>query len=106
MSDETPDEVAKLQERVGNGLQWLSDNDPTGAFYAWFQTGLTPVSRIPKWEELPADEQERLRGEWAAWYKAKQTYDQLDRRLAALEERGLAPLPWALPWVPQTAVRR
>lgn len=102
-NDET---LAKLQERVGNGMQWLSDHDPTGTFYAWFQVGLTPRSRIPKWEHGDVDEAQ-LRQEWTDWFKAKQTYDGLERRLAALEER--APnqgLPWALPWVPASAVRR
>lgn len=98
-------ELAALQERVGNGLQWLSDHDPTGAYYAWFQVGLTPASRIPKLEGR--EDEAIVRTEWSAWYKAKQTYDRLDRQLAALEAR--APnqgLPWALPWVPPSAVRR
>jgi len=96
----SPAEVTALAERVGNGLAWLADHDPTGRFYAWWQVGFTPLSRLPAHEATP-----EVVAEWVAWYKAKVVYDRLDRQLAKEEARGTVPLPWALPWVPGSAVR-
>jgi len=97
----SPEEVAVLQKRVGDGLTWLSDNDPFGNFYAWWQVGLTPSSRLPAHEGTP-DVVERFR----EWFKNKVLFDHLDKKLAIAEQRGQAPLPWALPWVPAREVRR
>ena len=96
----TPDEISALQTRVGNGLEWLSSHDPHGSFYAWWQAGLTPLSLLPAHEATP-----EVREQWVAWYNAKLVWDKLDKKLAYEEDRGHAPLPWGLPWVPERAVR-
>jgi hypothetical protein len=91
----SPSEIEALSVRVGNGLSWLAEHDPHGSFYAWWQAGLTPQSRLPAHEATP-----EVVEQWREWYNAKLVWDKLDRALAAEEDRGHAPLPWALPWVP------
>jgi hypothetical protein len=96
----SPDEVVALEKRVANGISWLSEHDPVGAFYAWWQAGLTPLSLLPAHEATP-----EVRVQWTAWYNAKLVYDKLDKKLAYAEERGYRPLAWPIGWTPAKAVR-
>lgn len=83
---------AELEERVGNGITWLAAHDPKGNFYAWWQAGLTPLSKLP-------NQTDEVKAAWVEWYKAKTTFDRLDRQLAAIEARSPSPtLPWAIGW--------
>jgi hypothetical protein len=96
----TAEEVKALEVRVGNGIEWLSEHDPHGRFYAWWQAGLTPISPLPAHEATP-----EVREQWQAWYAAKVTFDKLDRRLAVIEERHPQLLSWPAGWKPASAVR-
>lgn len=74
------DRLTTLQRRVADGITWLSEHDPTGAFHFWFESGLTPRSPMPVQDEA-------RREEWAAWHKARQLWGALDRELLALDKR-------------------
>lgn len=95
----TPEDMDRLAERVGNGLTWLSEHDPKGNLYAWFQAGLTPASVMPS-------QSAEVREAYAEWYRAKLIYDKLEDRLSKLEGRGYKGLTWPIGWVPAGAVRR
>jgi hypothetical protein len=95
----TPEEMDALATRVGNGMQWLADNDPVGAFYAWWQTGLTPAT------PMPAQDPETMEA-WRNWYRQKERYDRLELALSRAESRGYRGLTWPMGWVPEGATRR
>lgn len=96
-----PTELEIVAERVDNGIAWLSSHDPRGRFYAWWQAGLTPLSRLPAHEATP-----EVAEEWKAWYNAKNTWDRLYRRLEQLSDEDLTkPTLWPIGWVPTGTVR-
>lgn len=99
MSAPTHEEMDQLAERVGNGIEWLSEHDPKGNFYAWFQAGLTPAS------VMPAQTDPTLKERWTEWYRAKLVYDKLEAKLSRLEGRGYRGLTWPVGWKPASEVR-
>lgn len=93
----TADEIVALELRVAAGITWLSEHDPKGAFYAWWQAGLTPLSPLPAHEATP-----EVREWFKAWYDAKLIWDKLDKKLAVVEERHKGMLPWQVGWKGET----
>lgn len=72
-------ELEALQRRVGNGIDWLTEHDLSGAFHLWFEAGLTRIS------PMPAQDEDR-RAAWQAYYAARVTFERLERECAALEK--------------------
>lgn len=70
-------DLEKLQERVANGIEWLTAHDPTGAFHLWFSAKILPGTR------KPAQPPER-EIEYAAYYKARQQWEVM---FAAMERQ-------------------
>lgn len=99
MSTPTPEGMDRLAERVGNGMAWLSEHDPKGNFYAWFQAGLTPASVMPAQDDGTKEA-------YTEWYRAKLVYDRLETQLSRLENRGYKGLTWPIGWKPASEVRR
>ena len=94
-------EVAALEIRVGNGLQWLADHDPGSRFHCWWQAGFTPATPLPAHEGTP-----EVKADWVAYYKARQVFERLDRKLEAYEREGLSKtIPVAVKWAPAGSVR-
>lgn len=76
-------ELEALQIRVGNGIEWLVQHDPSGAFHFWFEAGLTPLSPMPAHDGADDDTRER----WRAYYNARVIYERLEAELMALEAK-------------------
>lgn len=73
------DPIEVLGERVENGIKWLTDNDPDGAFHFWFKAGLLPTT------PMPAQTEERIE-RWKRYYNNRRTWEQLFSRLDRLEK--------------------
>lgn len=73
--------VAELDVRLGNGMVWLTERDPDGAFYIWFRAGLSESTRIPA-------QSDEVRAAWREWVPQMRNFwtlmDERDR-LAKLE---------------------
>lgn len=91
----TPDELNALGVRVGNGTQWLADHDPGGRFHTWWQAGLTPLSPLPAQEATP-----EIRAEWTDYFRRRQLWEQLERRLSAAEQRAASYPATVIEWQP------
>lgn len=84
MTDSERDPREVLEERVANGIRWLTEHDPVGAFHFWFKAGLLPSSPMPR-------QTEEVIEQWKAYYSARVKWEQLFKRLERLErERGTA----------------
>lgn len=75
----TKSELETVQERVGKGMAWLSENDEHGNFHFWFKAGLTKRSPMPS---QPADVIER----WHRYYDNRVLWEQLFARMERLEK--------------------
>lgn len=97
----TDEEVRALEVRYGNGLQWLADHDPGSRFHCWWQAGFTPATPLPAHESTP-----EVAEAWKAYYKARVTFEKLDRMLTAHEVAGRSgAIPQAIKWMPAGSVR-
>ena len=74
------DELDRLAERVGNGITWLTEHDPTGVYYLWFAGRILPSS--PK----PASKPELVEG-YRAYYPARVAFEQLWAAMTRQEEK-------------------
>jgi len=74
----TDDRLTTLRGRVAQGLTWLAEHDPTGAFHFWYEAGLTPRS------PMPAQDEDR-RADWTAWHQARRLWGELDRQLQKID---------------------
>lgn len=72
------DEVQQLRERVGNGITWLSENDPDGSFHHWFKAGLSPMS------PMPAQPPERVAA-WREYHRQRTRWEAMSRDLARVD---------------------
>lgn len=75
-----PRELEEVQHRWAKGLAWVSAHDPSGAFYLWLKSGLTPASAMPG---VTPERQ----AEWREWYKAYHLFMALDTKLLGLESQ-------------------
>jgi hypothetical protein len=107
----TPEEVDELEVRVGNGTQWLAGvatvslglphHDPGSRFHCWWQAGFTPATPLPAHEGTP-----EVKANWITYYKARQVWERLCRKLDVYERAGLSrTLPTAIDWKPESGVR-
>lgn len=81
--------LEQLQQRVANGIRWLSEHDPSGAFHAWYCAGLTPTS------VMPAQDAE-TRAAYREYYGQRVIFDRLDRELGRVDPAWtpVEPFPW------------
>lgn len=70
----------ELSERVGRGMTWLAEHDPSGAFHIWFTSGLTAST------PLPAQDADR-REAWQRYYRQRVIWEQLDEQYRTMEAR-------------------
>lgn len=94
----TPDEVAALEIRVANGITWLDQHDPKGSFHVWWQAGLTPATPLPAHEATP-----EIRAAWIDYYGRRRLWEQLERKLAAAEQRDETRPVTVVAWQPGPA---
>lgn len=74
------DDLDELYARVENGIRWLTEHDPTGAFHFWFQSGITPASPMPAHDGID-DAKER----YTAYHSARSHFEILWGRMVRLE---------------------
>lgn len=74
-------ELEALQVRIGNGIAWLTEHDPTGAFHLWYEAGLTRLSPMPAQDE-------GRRAEWRAYYDARVTFERLWQEMETMEAQS------------------
>lgn len=86
-------ELAKLQQRVHDGIIWLVEHDPDSVFHLWFTAGLTPLS------PMPAHPDGDVRERWTEYHRARVTFERLDAECARLEGRPTytGPIEWQPP---------
>lgn len=70
--------AASLEERVGNGMVWLTDHDPTGRFHLWFTARILPGTPMPTQTEQSVED-------YRTYYKARQQWERL---FAAMEAQA------------------
>lgn len=70
-----------LAERVANGIGWLTEHDPTGAFHLWFEGGLLPGTPMPA-------QSEEVQEAYREYYKARVTWERLYKAHEAEEARA------------------
>ncbi len=72
------DEIAQLQERVANGLTWLVEADPKGAFHLWFTAGILPTAPMPA-------QSEEVRQRYTNYFRHRTTWERLSDALGRLD---------------------
>jgi len=73
--------LLKLQEKVGKGITWLTEHDPTGAFYLWFQSGILPDA-MPAQSAEVKEAYRAYRSAMAYWKSLEQLLDKREREAA------------------------
>ena len=72
-------DVEKLQERVANGITWLVEHDPGGAFHLWYEAKIHPDGPFPAHEGTDYPERYReyckQRRKWQALSDALERVD-------------------------------
>lgn len=74
------EQLDRLAERVGNGITWLTEHDPTGAYHLWFTGRILPSS--PK----PGSTPEMAEG-YRAYYPARVAFEQLFSAMEREEQK-------------------
>lgn len=81
--------LVKLEERVANGMKWLTDHDQHGRFHLWFTARILPGATAPA--QTPEDMEA-----YRVYYRARQQWERLWSEMVRLErvegETASAPL--------------
>jgi len=78
--DELEAKLRDVQVRIGNGIEWLTVNDPKGVYHLWYTSGILPYSPMPA---QPAE----VREQYQRYYAARKTFDSLERQEEQLQKR-------------------
>jgi hypothetical protein len=69
-----------LDIRVENGIRWLTEHDPHGAYHLWYTAKIMPGAPMPA---QPIEVQE----EYKVYVKARDQFERIYRVWAAEEDR-------------------
>lgn len=72
----TDEEVAKLQQRVANGIEWLSEHDPDGRFHLWFEAKIRHAGPAQPAEVAAA---------YAEYVRRRETWERLSDALGKVD---------------------
>lgn len=86
-------DVEKLQERVANGIRWLAEHDPTGAFHLWW------VARIKPDGPFPA-QTDAVVADYAGYVVQRNNWERLSAALAKVDPdwRDAPAVPGSIQW--------
>ncbi len=80
--DSPTPEMAAIEERIVNGIHWLTEHDPTGGLHFLYESGLRAHSRMPNREGDP----EALEA-WRSYATNRDRFEQLWRTMTILERK-------------------
>lgn len=92
-------EIEQLQQRVGKGIDWLREADPSGAFHLWFTAGILPTTPMPA-----QDDETRQR--YAEYFRHRSTWERLSDGLGRLDPKWAPTQPHDIAWKGGTNGRR
>jgi len=68
-----------LPIRVENGIRWLTDHDPDGAYHLWFSANIAPGAKMPA---QPVEKREGYKVYFKARVQFEKLWDKLQREEA------------------------
>lgn len=71
-------DVEKLQERVANGITWLTEHDPLGVFHLWYVARIDPAGPFPAQDDVVVEDYAEYCAQRRKWQNLSDALSRVD----------------------------